>query len=129
MFFLMLYVHIQACLWYYIVRTDEQWIPPLQYVQTDLTPNYIWTMPIFYRYWISIYTSLLQLMGNEHVPKGWFQVAFTALANSFGAIILANLFGQLTVLVNELRERQMKQLRKVDRAKSAMANLGLPVKQ
>ena len=65
-------------------------------------------------------------MGNEHLPKGTFQVAFTAFANSFGAIILANLFGQLTVLVDELRERHMKQLRKVDRAKSAMANLGLP---
>ena len=68
-------------------------------------------------------------MGNDQIARGWHQVAFNALANSFGAICLANLFGELTVLVNELHEREIKQLRKVDRAKSAMANLGLPVKQ
>ena len=59
MFFLMLYIHIQGCLWYFIVKQDEQWIPGLQVIKTDRTPNYIWTMPLFYRYWISIYTSLL----------------------------------------------------------------------
>ena len=48
-------------------------------------------------------------MGNDLYPKGWHQVAFMALADALGAIVLANLFGQLTALVHELRERQRKQ--------------------
>ena len=89
----------------------------------------MWNMDTAYKYWISVYTSLLLLMGNDLYPLGWHQVAFMSLANALGALMLANLFGQLTALVLELRERQRKQQRKVDRAKTAMANLGLPAKQ
>lgn len=43
-FFLVLYLHCLCCLWYYIVKVDEKWIPPLDYVwiETDLWENGSW---------------------------------------------------------------------------------------
>ena len=67
-FFLMLYVHCQGCVWYFVVKQDQLWIPPVQYIETSLTANFIWTMPLIYQYWMAIYTSLLMLMGNDILP-------------------------------------------------------------
>ena len=37
-FFLIMYLHCWACMWYYLVQDDEEWIPPLDYVwlETDI---------------------------------------------------------------------------------------------
>ena len=49
-FFLILYVHCQGCLWYLIVSQTKEWIPPLDYVfiETDL-----WEDTIYKKYWNS----------------------------------------------------------------------------
>ena len=44
-------------------------------------------------------------MGNDLQPRGVIQIAFGTFFNGFGAIILANLFGELDVLVKELDTR------------------------
>jgi len=41
-------------------------------------------------------------MGNDLQPRGVTQIAMGTVFNGFGAIILANLFGELAVLVREL---------------------------
>ena len=46
-----------------------------------------------------------------------------------GAIMLANLFGELAVLVRELNEKQAKQQKKVDIAKTVMKHIDYPVHQ
>ena len=37
-FFLVLYLHFVGCCWFYLAKSDEVWIPPLDYmfVATDL---------------------------------------------------------------------------------------------
>ena len=80
-------------------------------------------MPLFSQYMISIYTSLLMLFGSDHLPLTAQQRVFATFLNLFGAIMLAIMFGELTVLVKELRQRSAKQQRKIDRAKSVMGKL------
>ena len=46
-------------------------------------------------------------MGNDLAPRGVGQIAIGAFFNGFGAIILANLFGELAVLVRELGARNI----------------------
>jgi len=49
--------------------------------------------------------------------------------NGFGAIILANLFGELAVLVRELGARNITLEKKMTSAKTAMRTIGIPVEQ
>ena len=49
--------------------------------------------------------------------------------NGFGAIILANLFGELAVLVKELGARNHLLQKKMTSAKTAMLTIGIPVPQ
>jgi len=53
-------------------------------------------------------------------------VAFGAFADLMGAIMIANLFGELAVLVAELNQRSTEFQKKVDTANTAMQNMRLP---
>ena len=46
-------------------------------------------------------------MGNDLQPRGVAQIAVGTLFNGGGAFILANLFGELAVLVRELGARNI----------------------
>lgn len=68
-------------------------------------------------------------MGNDLHPRGVAQTAVGALANGLGAIILANLFGELAVLVQELGARNITLEKKMTSAKTAMRTIGIPLDQ
>lgn len=38
LYFLILYVHLVGCFWFFICRMDDSWLPPLDYmfVKTDI---------------------------------------------------------------------------------------------
>ena len=67
----------------------------------------MWESPLIEQYCLSFYTSLLALMGNDHLSRGDYHIAFTALLTLLGAIMLATLFGELAVLVKDLRSRDI----------------------
>ena len=46
-FYLILYIHILACTWYFIVQQDKEWIPPVDYVL--ITTN-LYTFSSFHQY-------------------------------------------------------------------------------
>ena len=46
--------------------------------------------------------------------------------NGLGAIILANLFGELAVLVRELNQRNLSLTKKMTTAKISMRTIGIP---
>ena len=52
-------------------------------------------------------------MGSDFWPDGSHQVGFGAVACLLGAIVVALLFGELTVLVAELNRKAAKQAGKV----------------
>ena len=68
-------------------------------------------------------------MGNDLQPRGVTQIAIGAFFNGFGAIILANLFGELAVLVRELGARNITLQKKMTAAKTAMLTIGIPLEQ
>ena len=124
-FFLVMYLHCLGCLWYYIVRQNEEWIPPLDYIylKTD-----IYDRSINYQYWMSLYHAVLMLTGNDLGPRGSFQIAFVAIFVTIGAIINANIFGELAVLVSAMNRKATIFQEKIDIANTAMKNLFLPEK-
>lgn len=65
-FFLCMYIHLVGCAWYWMVQFDKEWIPPLDYVYVTTT---FFEDDTNYRYWISVYHSILILTGNDIGPR------------------------------------------------------------
>ena len=125
MFFLILYLHLQGCIWFFIVMQDETWIPPLDYVWVETT---FYSEPIFNQYFLSVYHSILMLTGNDIGPRGNLQTMFICATLMGGAIVNANLFGELAVIVTTLNLKSSRFQDKLDVANSAMKNMKLPEK-
>lgn len=94
--------------------------------------DYVWVGTTFFdeninfQYWMSIYHAVLLLTGNDIGPRGWFQVAFTAFFITMGALINANMFGQLAVIVSTINRKTTQFHDKIDISNTAMKNLGVP---
>lgn len=91
------------------------------YVKTDL-----YTRDTLYRYLISFYHSVMMLNGNEVGPRSFIEYVFVSAFLIVGAILNANIFGTMAVLLQEMNKKSSRFRGKLDTAKTAMKNLGLP---
>ena len=124
-FFLVMYLHCCGCAWYYIVSRDKKWIPPLDYV--FITTNF-YDEGIDHRYFSSIYHAVLMLTGNDLGPREIPQIIFVSVTLTAGAIINANIFGELAVILASLNRKATAFQAKLDTANAAMKTLGLDEK-
>lgn len=126
-FLLMIYIHCFGCAWFLIIKDTEDgpyfWMPPLDYLWVDTN---FYSSSSEYQYLMCVYHSVLVLTGNDIGPRGWFQLLVCALFVLFGAIINANIFGELAVLLAAMNRKQTKFAEQIDTANTAMANLNLP---
>ena len=97
MFFLVIYLHTFACMWWYLVGEAEEWIPPMNFNDEDWF--YLYKQDNIYRYFVSLHASVLLATGNDCGPRGTSQVIVATIGIFLGAIINANIFGELAVLV------------------------------
>lgn len=100
-FFLIMYIHIIACVWYLIVQTDKIWVAPLESIDPN---NDLFNTSTTHRYLISVYYSLLLLTQNDITPKGLYKILFCASANTLGAIINAHVFGNMALVIQNLNQ-------------------------
>ena len=124
-FFLVMYLHCVGCAWYYIVRDNQTWIPPLDYVFVSYS---FYNQGVDTLYFSSIYHSVLMLTGNDVGPRGVVQLIFLTTAVTAGAIINANIFGELAVILASMNRKGTAFQAKLDIANGAMKNLGLDEK-
>jgi CRP-like cAMP-binding protein len=124
-FFLIMYLHCLACLWYYLVLIDEKWLPPLDFVYVT---THFYEEDLFFQYWSSLYHAVMMLSGNDLGPRAWWQLLFVGAAVLLGAIINANIFGELAVILSNLNRKASLFQAKLDIANTAMRNLSLPEK-
>lgn len=122
-FFLVLYLHILGCMWFFIAKQDDKWIPPLDYVYvtTDL-----YEKNRFSQYCSSIYHALLMLGGNDIGPRGEFQILFVTLMLLIASIVNANIFGNIIVLIQSMNRKATVFQEKIDYAVETMKNLKVP---
>ena len=76
-FFLAIYLHLQASIWFIIAKDDEKWIPPLDTIgnTTDL-----YEQTTIYQYLMSIYYSVLIFCPNDLLPQNMIELLFTIFA-------------------------------------------------
>lgn len=104
---------------------NSEWIPPLDYVwvKTDF-----YTDSISFKYFSSMYHAVLLLTGNDIGPRGYAQTIFCAMIVTVGAIVNANIFGELAVILATMNRNAALFQAKLDTANAAMKNLSLPEK-
>jgi hypothetical protein len=68
------------------------------------------------------------LTGNDVGPRGYTQTIFVAIIVTLGAIINANIFGELAVILATMNRNAALFQAKLDIANAAMKNLSLPEK-
>lgn len=122
-FFLILYLHVLACSWYYIVIIEKDWMPPLDYVFVSYR---FYEESLTYKYAMGLYHSVLMFTGNDIGPRGTFQTMFVAFFIMLGAIITANIFGQLAVIMSNMNRKATRFQEKFDITATTMKNLNLP---
>jgi len=122
-FFLVLYLHFVGCMWYFLVKQDEEWIPPLDYVWVKTE---IYSKSHIHQYSIAIYHSILVLAGNDIGPRDEFQMLILTLLLLMSAIINANIFGNIAVLLQQINRKATKFQEKMENASSTMKNLKIP---
>ena len=101
-FVIIIYIHCLACLWYVIVTIHEEWKPSLDYVDPDAD---FYNSSLANKYFITLYQAVLLLTGNDILPRGTFQVAFVSISITIGAIINANIFGNMALIISDLNKK------------------------
>lgn len=115
-----MYIHCSGCAWFVIVNNDkdtDMWIAPLDIGSDD---EYFYDDGILRKYFISIYHSVLLMTGNDSFPVGDLQVFFVVFANTLGAIINANILGNMAVLIQDLNKKTDAFQKKLDQVNTAM---------
>ena len=122
-FFIIMYIHCSGCAWYSIVEMDQIWIAPLDVDQED---EFLYDDSLSRKYFMSIYHSVLLMTGNDAFPDTDLQVFFVIVANTLGAIINANILGNMAVLIQDLNKKKDEFQKKLDQVNTAMHNIRIP---
>ena len=94
-FFIVLYIHCSACLWWMIIISDNTWTAPI-----DLGKGIdIYNESLIRQYFTSLYHAVLFFTGNDVLPIGNLQTSFIIISHVIGAIINANILGSMAVLI------------------------------
>lgn len=78
------------------------------------------------KYWVSVYYCTLVLGGNELGPSQVAELFYVVIINLLGAIVNAQIFGELAVLLSQLGGKDASFQRVVDTVNTAMENMNLP---
>lgn len=67
--------------------------------------NYLYEQGIIYKYFTTLHAAVLLTTGNDIGPRNTFQVFIGSMGLFLGAIINANILGELAVLVSQLNAK------------------------
>lgn len=100
-------------------------MPPLDYVWVE---THFYQDDLAFQYFLSMYHAVLLLTGNDIGPRGYAQTIFCAVIVTVGAIVNANIFGELAVILTTMNRNASLFQAKLDTANAAMKNLSLSEK-
>ena len=122
--YLSTYLHCFSCMWWLIVSKTQTWVSPLD---VNYPTNYyrIYQKGIFQQYMASLHSTVLILLGSDVGPQDSFQSIIAAVGIFMGAIINANIFGELALIFSSLNKQHRAFQSKFAKINTAMINLKL----
>lgn len=123
LFNILLYIHLQACIWWLIVKVEENWVPNMDFIffSTTLYKENIW-----YQYWSAMYHSVMLFGVNEMAARTTWVLIMSSLIMLLSAMVNANMIGQVAVLIGDMSKKTVKFQQQQDICNTAMANMGIP---
>ena len=119
---MLLFIHWLGCCWFFIVKQNQNWIPPLDsYTGGDNVYN----KGNYYQYFEMLYYALLIFGGNDISPNGLFQIAFIIIMLIFCSIANAIILGNITVMLTSLNRKSSRFQEKLENVTDVMKNLKL----
>jgi hypothetical protein len=98
-FFLLIYIHFYACIWFLIVKSNKTWVSAIHVDKEDRYEFYSYPENLK-QYLICIHSSVLICLGTDILPSNTIENIMAACGAFFGAIINANIFGELAVIMS-----------------------------
>jgi hypothetical protein len=101
--FLTVYLHIYSCYWWSIVSQTETWVPNEDSMHGDDKYYKIYNKDQFTRqYLTSLHWVVLITLGTDVSPQDTYQTVVSSTGMFLGAIINANIFGELALIFSQL---------------------------
>jgi hypothetical protein len=98
-----LYIHIVACVWFYVVSIKDVWIPHMDFAFKS-TSN-IQNDPTGYKYIECFYYMVLCIGGNELTPVTALECATIVIFMLAAALINASIFGEMSFFATVLAKK------------------------
>ena len=106
---LFLYLHVVACLWNYIVRDEEKWVPNKDYLFGGTIYIYeYYAGEDIRKYFICLYNAFYIISSGEMCPRTNTELIISSLLMVGSSIWLANIFGTLAVLAGQMNYHTIK---------------------
>jgi CRP-like cAMP-binding protein len=123
LFNLLLFIHLQACIWWLVVTVEENWVPTMDYIfySTEL-----YNEGLMLQYWSSMYHSVMLFGVNEMASRTQFVLISSSFIMLFSAMVNANMIGQVAVLIGDMSKKTMKFQQQQDTSNTAMQNMLIP---
>lgn len=122
--FLIVYLHCFTCYWWQVANKTQIWIPPVD--QPSGKYYSLYSKAFAQQYLYALYSTVLNCLGNDIQPRDVYQTAICGLGLVLGALINANIFGELSLILSGLNINEKMFQSKLARVNTAMINLKLP---
>jgi len=103
LFLLVVFLHVHACAIYYVVDSELKWVPPSD--QATLGTGIYTVNDYLYKYSTAVYYSLRLYTVRDIGPTVDTERMFFAIFAIVSAMINANIFGNIYVLISEMNAR------------------------
>ena len=108
-FQLFLYLHVIACLFYYLIRDTEEWVCNFDFVFGGSHYIYEVYSGSYFRRYLRMYYIAFYIIGiGEMVPRKNLEIITVSMIMLASALILSNIFGTMAVLAVELNRKTIK---------------------
>lgn len=124
-FFLILYIHLFCCLYWMVAEDTQDWWP-ISVVNTVDDYSEFYRYSISLKYLLTLKASVTAMLGGDIFPMTFSQTLLGAIGIFMGAIINANIFGELAVILSQIGKAEKTFQSNLAAMNTAMINLGLP---
>lgn len=124
--FLTVYLHCFTCYWWQIIKGTEIWIPSIDQISSKDQYYSLYSKDFSQQYLYSLHSAVMNSLGSDTMPRDLYQTIVSGIGLFLGALINANIFGELSLIFSSLDIDEKEFQAKLSKMNTAMINLVLP---
>ena len=121
-FYLSIYLHWQACLWFFYTKWDRTWYPLTDLIEDHYT---FYDSPVSTQYSFSLWHSVSILVAADMVPATESQAAIVSILVIISEFVHANILGTISVIIQSMSRKTAKFQEQIEFATSTMKTIKL----